>query len=52
MQELRDNPRYRVQANGFRFDCRDCGGVFEDDKEGIHADVRCLIRNVRSSSWE
>lgn len=51
MQQLRDNPRYRVHANGFRFDCTDCGGVFEDDKEGIHADAGCLVRNARSSSW-
>lgn len=43
MQAIRDNPRYRASPNGFRFECIDCGGMFEDDKEGIHANGGCLI---------
>jgi hypothetical protein len=38
VQQLRDNPSYRVSPNGFRFECTDCGGTFEDDREGRHAD--------------
>lgn len=26
MQAIRDNPRYRATPNGFRFECKDCGG--------------------------
>lgn len=42
LQAVRDNPRYRIQPNGFRFNCLDCGGVFEDGYEGIHAKSRCV----------
>ncbi|MCX2748979.1 hypothetical protein OOZ51_14315 [Arthrobacter sp. MI7-26] len=48
MHAIRDNPRYRARPDGFRFDCTDCGGMFEDDKEGRHADGGCLIRDTRS----
>jgi hypothetical protein len=51
MQEVRDNPRYRASPNGFRFECTDCGGVFEDDNEGIHADARCRVPGARNSGW-
>ncbi|WP_139007022.1 competence protein CoiA [Arthrobacter crystallopoietes] len=51
MQQLRANPRYCVSPNGFRFQCNDCGGEFEDDNEGIHTDGRCLIPAARSFSW-
>lgn len=47
MEQLRANPRYRVSPNGFRFECTDCGGEFEDDKEGIHANGGCLIPGAR-----
>jgi hypothetical protein len=29
--------RYRASLHGCRFQCTDCGGMFEDDSEGIHA---------------
>lgn len=51
MEQLRANPRYRVSPNGFRFQCTDCGGEFEDDKEGIHADRGCVTRGTRSFGW-
>lgn len=51
MEQLRANPRYRVSPNGFRFECTDCGGEFEDDNEGIHAGARCLAPGVRRSGW-
>ncbi|XAS74021.1 hypothetical protein VUN82_09395 [Micrococcaceae bacterium Sec5.1] len=51
MQTIRDNPRYRASPNGFRFYCTDCGGIFEDDKEGIHADGGCIIPSKRGSGW-
>ncbi len=44
LQVVRDNPRYRLQLNGFRFNCLDCNGVFEDGYEGIHAHSRCVAR--------
>lgn len=44
MQQLRDDPRYRVSPNGFRFNSTDCGGMFEDDREGRHAGGACLLR--------
>ncbi|WP_159701477.1 competence protein CoiA [Arthrobacter sp. 18067] len=47
MEQLRASPRYRVSPNGFRFECADCGGEFEDEKEGIHADGGCLILGAR-----
>ncbi|WP_394253086.1 competence protein CoiA [Arthrobacter pityocampae] len=42
LQAVRDNPRYHLQPNGFRFNCLDCGNVFEDGYEGIHAESRCV----------
>ncbi|MDR6688979.1 hypothetical protein J2Y41_004579 [Arthrobacter sp. 1088] len=51
MERLRANPRYRVSPNGFRFDCTDCGMMFEDDNEGIHADRGCLGPGARSRGW-
>ncbi|QHK18515.1 hypothetical protein GU243_00500 [Pseudarthrobacter psychrotolerans] len=51
MEQLRANPRYRVSPNGFRFECTDCGGEFEDDKEGIHADRGCVTPGTRSFGW-
>lgn len=42
MRAIRENPRYIGSINGFRFHCTDCGGEFEDDNEGIHADAGCL----------
>ncbi|MFE4542437.1 competence protein CoiA [Arthrobacter sp. NPDC056727] len=51
MQAIRDNPRYRGSPNGFRFQCSDCGGMFEDDNEGIHADGGCLNPGVRGAGW-
>lgn len=51
LQAIRDNPRYRASPNGFRFECLDCGGMFEDDKEGIHADGGCRIPGARAFSW-
>ncbi len=52
MHEITNNPRYRASPNGFRFECTDCGGMFEDDNEGIHANARCLIHGTRSSGWQ
>lgn len=52
MHEITNNSRYRASPNGFRFECTDCGGMFEDDNEGIHANARCLIRGTRSSGWQ
>jgi len=51
MEQLRANPRYRVSPNGFRFECTDCGGMFEDDNEGIHAGAGCLIPGTRRFGW-
>lgn len=51
MEQLRANPRYRVSANGFRFECTDCGGTFEDDNEGVHADRGCLNPGARRRGW-
>lgn len=51
MQQLRDNPRYRVSPNGFRFQRTDCGGTFEDDREGRHADRGCLVPGAREFDW-
>lgn len=51
MEQLRANPRYVVSPNGFRFECTDCGGMFEDDNEGIHAGARCMAPGVRSKGW-
>lgn len=51
MEQIRANPRYRVSPNGFRFECTDCGGEFEDDNEGIHAGARCMAPGVRRSGW-
>jgi Competence protein CoiA-like family len=51
LQAIRDNPRYRASPNGFRFECLDCGGMFEDDREGIHADGGCGIPGARAFSW-
>lgn len=51
MQQLRANPRYLVSPNGFRFECTDCGGMFEDDNEGIHAGGGCLIPGARRFGW-
>ncbi|MDQ0148076.1 MULTISPECIES: competence protein CoiA [Micrococcaceae] len=51
MREIRENPRYIGSANGFRFRCTDCGGVFEDDNEGIHANSRCLSVGGRPPGW-
>jgi hypothetical protein len=51
MEQLRENPRYRVSPNGFRFECTDCGGTFEDDNEGIHADRGCLSPGARGRGW-
>lgn len=51
MAQLRADPRYRVSPNGFRFECTDCGGMFEDDNEGIHAGGRCMAPGVRRSGW-
>lgn len=51
VQQLRDNPRYRVSPNGFRFHCTDCGGMFEDDREGRHADRGCLVPGARGFDW-
>lgn len=48
---ISENPRYIGSANGFRFQCTDCGEVFEDDNEGIHADARCRTPGARSSGW-
>lgn len=52
MQQLRADPRYRVSPNGFRFECVDCGGEFEDDNEGIHADGACMIPGIRRFGWQ
>ncbi|MDQ0679374.1 hypothetical protein QFZ30_002756 [Arthrobacter pascens] len=46
---ISENPRYTGIANGFRFQCTDCGGGFEDENEGIHADARCRVPGARSS---
>jgi hypothetical protein len=51
MEQLRANPRYRVSPNGFRFECTDCGGTFEDDNEGIHADLGCHNPGARGYGW-
>lgn len=51
LQAIRDNPRYRASPNGFRFECTDCGGIFEDDNEGKHANRGCVIPGQRSSGW-
>jgi hypothetical protein len=51
MQQLRANPRYLVSPNGFRFECTDCGGMFEDDNEGIHAGGGCLIPGNWRFGW-
>ncbi|MBE4719536.1 hypothetical protein [Pseudarthrobacter sp. AB1] len=51
MRSISENHRYIGSANGFRFRCTDCGGVFEDENEGIHADARCLTRGARSFGW-
>lgn len=51
MEQLRANPRYRVSPNGFRFECTDCGGEFEDDNEGIHADRGCITLGNRRFGW-
>ncbi|PNH86108.1 competence protein CoiA [Arthrobacter sp. AFG20] len=51
MHAIRDNPRYLASPNGFRFQCTDCGGMFEDDNEGIHADGGCLNSGVRGAGW-
>jgi hypothetical protein len=50
LRAIRENPRYIGSANDFRFQCSDCGGVFGDDNEGIHANARCLPGG-RSSGW-
>lgn len=46
------NPRYQALPNGFRFKCTDCGGMFEDGYEGIHAQARCLTGSGRSKATE
>lgn len=46
--EISENPRYVGSANGFRFQCRDCGETFEDDNEGIHANAQCLARGGKN----
>jgi hypothetical protein len=51
MREIKENPRYIGSTNGFRFQCKDCGGIFEDDNEGIHANAKCLVRGGRPSGW-
>lgn len=51
MQQLTDNPRYRISPNGFRFECTDCGGMFEDDNEGIHGDGDCLLPGTQKFGW-
>jgi hypothetical protein len=51
MQQLRDDPRYRVSPNGFRFECTDCGGMFEDDREGRHAGGACLQPKGGAFDW-
>ncbi len=48
LREISENPRYIGSANGFRFQCSDCGGTFEDDNEGIHANAQCLARGGRN----
>lgn len=52
MRQLRDNPRCRISPNGFRFECTDCGGMFEDDNEGIHADRDCRLPSARRIGWQ
>lgn len=53
LREISENPRYIGSVNGFRFQCSDCGGTFEDDNEGIHANAQCLARGGRNpaGSW-
>jgi hypothetical protein len=51
MQQLRDNPRYWVSPNGFRFKCTDCGGMFEGDREGRHAGEACLRSKSGGVNW-
>lgn len=51
MRAIREDPRYIASVNGFRFQCADCGGEFEDDNEGLHADARCLGSGGRSAVW-
>ncbi|WP_284976097.1 hypothetical protein [Arthrobacter sp. efr-133-TYG-104] len=51
MEQLRANPRYSVSPNGFRFECTDCGGEFEDDNEGIHAARGCVTPGSRRFGW-
>lgn len=52
MRSISENPRYVGSANGFRFQCTDCGGSFEDENEGIHANARCRASGARSSGWQ